>query len=123
MRQRFFILHILTLVLALTLQQPVFALTESQRKIIDSGAYYLNDEGCLPTNVGFTSTNVNEAEEFVFWTLVSKGLTLEQAAGVLGNMWVESGVNPRRVQGTKKPDGDRDTPPAGSIGYGLVQWT
>jgi beta-N-acetylhexosaminidase len=42
-------------------------------------------------------------------------------AGILGNMQAESGVNPRRVEGTVTPAGDSDT--TDSRGYGLVQFT
>lgn len=98
-----------------------YALSKEQKNVLDSGARYFNVEECgLTSNVGYIG-NANEAEETVFWFFVSKGYTLEQAAGILGNMWVESGVNPRRVQGTSTPEGDSDTPT--SVGYGLVQWT
>jgi hypothetical protein len=122
--RRFFISLLIGVIsILLCYEAPsAWALTSSQRKIIDSGVYYTNEEGCLPTNTGATSVNTNQAEEYTFWTLVSKGLTMQQAAGVLGNMWAESSVNPRRVQGTKTPEGDSDTP-VGSKGYGLVQWT
>lgn len=99
----------------------LFAMSEEQKRVLDSGARYFNVEECSPTsNLGYIG-NANDAEETVFWYFVSKGLTMEQAAGILGNMWVESGVNPRRVQGTPTPEGDSDTPT--SVGYGLVQWT
>lgn len=65
----------------------------------------------------------SENEGIAFFYLASKGLSNEQSAGVVGNMIAESGVNPRRVQSTPTPEGDRDTPPTGSRGYGLVQWT
>ena len=42
-------------------------------------------------------------------------------AGILGNMQAESGVNPRRVEGTTTPAGDSDTPDG--RGYGIVQFT
>jgi hypothetical protein len=47
-------------------------------------------------------------------------LTAAQAAGVMGNMWAESGFNPYIVQG----GGTSMNPAAaGGGGYGLVQWT
>lgn len=62
-------------------------------------------------------------EEKVWKYLTNVGYTKAQVAGIMGNMAMESGINPRRVQGTPTPSGDRDFPPSGSIGYGLVQWT
>ncbi len=75
--------------------------------------------------VGESAINLvgNNNEKKVWNFLISAGFTKEQAAGVIGNMYAESGVNPRRVQGTRTPDGDLDYPPPGNIGYGLVQWT
>ena len=80
---------------------------------------------CSVTQVGGAG-NLNGAnnEEKVWNYLTSVGYSPAQAAGILGNMAMESGVNPRRVQGTSSPDGDRDYPPeGGGTGYGLVQWT
>lgn len=45
--------------------------------------------------------------------LRQSGFTIYSAAGIVGNMWAESGMNPGQWQG--------DTPFSG--GYGLVQWT
>lgn len=100
---------------------PVYALSAEQKRVIDSGATYFNVEACNVTGSGGFVGNANENEKTVFWFFVSKGYTLEQASGILGNMWVESGVNPRRVQSTSTPEGDSDTPTG--VGYGLVQWT
>lgn len=123
MRKFFLLPFILSLSFLLCINAPAAtAISQSQRRIYNSGARYFDEEDCVPTNTSATSVNTNQAEEYTFWTLVSKGLTMQQAAGVLGNMWAESGVNPRRVQGTKTPAGDSDTP-IGSKGYGLVQWT
>jgi hypothetical protein len=77
------------------------------------------------SRVAIGSTNVNQNEEYAFWYLISKGLTKEQAAGVLGNMWAESGVEPQRLQGTAAgtitPHGNV---PRGQTAkaWGLVQW-
>lgn len=45
--------------------------------------------------------------------LRQNGFTIYAAAGIVGNMWAESGLSPGQWQG--------DTPYSG--GYGLVQWT
>ena len=66
----------------------------------------------------------------VFNYFVGKGYTEEQAAGILGNMIHESGVEPMRLQST--PSGTA-TPSStieglgvlndGDVGWGIVQWS
>jgi hypothetical protein len=73
--------------------------------------------------IGAINLTGNGNAEKVWNYMLSAGYSPEQVAGVLGNMEAESGVNPRRVQGTPTPSGDRDNPPSGDIGYGIVQWT
>ena len=57
---------------------------------------------------------------------VSKGLTLAQASGILGNYGRESGVNPAIIQGI---DGnpptiaEADYKPVNGVGFGIAQWT
>jgi len=62
----------------------------------------------------------NDNIEKAFRFFVSKGLTPEQAAGVLGNLRAESGVVPTKIQG----GGDSKNPQdAGGGGWGIIQWT
>jgi len=71
-----------------------------------------------------TSLTGSKGAEQVYNFLISKGLKNFQAAGFMGNLQAESGFNPRRVQGTTTPAGDKDTMALdGKTGYGLVQWT
>jgi peptidoglycan hydrolase-like protein with peptidoglycan-binding domain len=49
------------------------------------------------------------------------GLTKEQAAGVVGNLWAESGLIPDRIQGSGTRRGV--LPQAGNGGYGWAQYT
>lgn len=81
-------------------------------------------DSCCASGGGGSSTlsgDNNAAKIFNFMT--SKGLTPAQAAGVVGNMIEESGVNPERLQGT----GLNTLTPAnqvhGDTGWGIVQWT
>ncbi len=55
---------------------------------------------------------------------MGKGLTPQQAAGVVGNMISESGVLPKRLQNTP-PSRETEAQDAESsrLGWGLVQWT
>ena len=79
---------------------------------------------CCPDSSGGGSLagNNNAAKAFNF--LVGKKLTPEQAAGVVGNMILESGVAPQRLQNTplatKTP---ADQAENNSNGWGIVQWT
>lgn len=89
------------------------------------------DLGRQPTGTGNAGggalTGCDNAE--IIWNyllgknVAGRALTPQQVAGIMGNMQAESGFNPKRVQSTPTPEGDLDSPPAGSRGYGLVQWT
>lgn len=82
----------------------------------DPGSQYISS--CTTTLVG--STNAEQAWNY----FKSKGLSDVQAAAILGNFREESGINPRRVQNTKTPEGDSDINPLdGKTGYGVAQWT
>lgn len=66
--------------------------------------------------------NDNVQKAFNFF--VSKGFTPQQSAGIVGNLIAESGVNPKRVQSTPTPSGDRDNITVDNrTGYGIAQWT
>ncbi|MGI9027568.1 MAG: phage tail tip lysozyme [Candidatus Saccharimonadales bacterium] len=60
----------------------------------------------------------SDNEEKIFNFFVGQGLKPFQAAGIMGNMYEESGLNPRALQ----PGTTGDAPIPGR-GYGLVQWT
>lgn len=66
-------------------------------------------------NAGFTVTDQeNNAREI--WTYFNaRGWTLESVSGMLGNMEVESFINPAQWE--------QNIPIYGSGGFGLVQWT
>ncbi len=66
----------------------------------------------------------NDNVEKAFNFFVSKGFTPQQSAGIVGNLIAESGVNPKRVQSTPTPEGDRDNITVNNrTGYGIAQWT
>jgi hypothetical protein len=86
-----------------------------------------------------TNLSGNDNKEKIYNFLISKGLTPNQAAGIMGNLQAESGFEPRLVEyGWKNSRGevsragqpsslDDDIPPnqnsKGQPGFGLVQWT
>lgn len=75
----------------------------------------------IPTDTTLTGSNNKQIALNYF---ISKGLTPQQSAGILGNLMAESGVNPKRVQSTPTPSGDRDTITVDNkTGYGIAQWT
>lgn len=63
----------------------------------------------------------NDNTEKILSFFMQKGLTLAQAAGFVGNMKQESGLNPAIEQGGRIVD-DSYVPKDG-VGFGLVQWT
>jgi hypothetical protein len=71
---------------------------------------------------GDLSGNNNAQKAFNYFA--TSGFTKEQAAGIVGNMIHESGVEPARLQGT--PSGRVTNPNVAvgsSAGWGIVQWT
>lgn len=78
------------------------------------GAYYGNDYNSSdPPTISQMQTNAL----YIYSYLLDKGWSANAIAGVLGNMEVESGMNPGRWQSDRvkgEPEGH---------GYSLVQWT
>ncbi len=74
--------------------------------------------GCCSTLVG--SNNQQKAFNY----FASNGYTKEQAAGIVGNMIHESGVEPGRLQNTPPGHVTNPSDAVGSpLGWGIVQWT
>ena len=71
------------------------------------GWYYTDTYG------GLTQAERESNASKAMSILRQNGFTIYSAAGIVGNMWAESQMNPGQWQG--------DTPFSG--GYGLVQWT
>ncbi|TQJ18752.1 phage tail tip lysozyme [Kribbella jejuensis] len=96
---------------------------------MDTNPFVVQDTGDDSSNAcgcpgGDLSGANNQQKAFNYF--VSQGYTKEQAAGVVGNMIAESGVEPGRKQGTPpgtvtKPADVVDAP--GNVGWGIVQWT
>jgi|GEM_PF-2989394 len=73
-----------------------------------------NASGCD----GTTSLEGNDNIEKAFNFFRSKGLSPDQAAGIIGNLRQESGVNPLAQQ-----DKSKDPFPKDGVGFGIAQWT
>ena len=67
-----------------------------------------------------TSLSGGDNPQIVFNFFTNNGFTAIQAAGIIGNMQAESGVNPLIYQGDQK---NYQVPPRSGPGWGLVQWT
>lgn len=77
--------------------------------------------GCSCADGNLSGAN-NQQKAFNFF--VQNGFSKEQAAGIVGNMIAESGVEPTRLQNTapgvvNMPNQVVDNP----LGWGIVQWT
>lgn len=98
-------------VLILVAQPTVAALSAEQQKAFQENVRYFNTEICVGDNAAAADVNLKGSDnaEKAFNFFVDKGLTPEQSAGILGNLWAESGINPTRHQ-------------QGGPAYGIAQW-
>ena len=105
----------------------LFAISEEQRRLMQSGVHYYNLDDVTQTGDFCALPGADNAEQA--WNFLRiKGLTAEQAAGVLGNLQAESNLNPRLVEGGFGFPSELDfippnIRPNGQPGYGIAQWT
>lgn len=113
---RLLCLMVAGLMLVAIVPRSAFALDDAQRKTFEKGIPYYNvrdcavesnNEGVSGGAGGASSENAKRAFDF----FVGIGFTLEQAAGIVGNLQQESGVDPRSEQ------------LGGGPGRGIAQWT
>lgn len=72
---------------------------------------------CVESLVG--NDNIEKALRY----FIGKGLTLEQASGILGNLMKEStGINPTAIQSSSTV-ADENYRPEANVGFGIAQWT
>ena len=85
--------------------------------------YDPNASGCIVSGTGGGKNLVgNDNIEKALRYFVGKDLSLAQAAGIIGNMMVESpGVVAEKEQGGKLVD--KNYVPIPGVGFGIVQWT
>lgn len=70
---------------------------------------------------GEVSADQQGRAEAILRFFTSKGMTLAQASGFVGNMMAESSLNPAIIQGGAIAPSDYQ--PVDGVGFGLVQWT
>lgn len=94
---------IMTFVLTIGFTAPTFALSLEQKRLYQSGVHQFDIEVGVPSDscegTVRLSGNSNEARAFNFFTDQQRGLSPDQAAGIVGNLVAESGVLPARKQG------------------------
>lgn len=78
----------------------------------------LEGQPVVPTS---TSAKAQKGATIAKRLVAELGLTREQAAGIVGNLWAESGLVPDRIQGSGMKRGV--LPQAGNGGYGWAQYT
>lgn len=120
---RVYIIFIIILFALQPLAMHAYALTDEQKKLYKSGIYYY-DKGASQCGASSLSGDDNISQVFNY-LVQEKGLPDFQAAGIIGNMKNESGVEPQRLQGTPSGTITVDTDvPRGESGkaWGLVQW-
>lgn len=104
------------------LSPSVLALNASTYNIL-ANPFYDPSEACTVNVPVSLSGDSNVQEAFNFF--VSKGLSVNQSAGMVGNFMRESHLDPTIVQGTTSvPMHDSQDPnSAGNLGWGIAQWT
>jgi len=94
---------------------------------VDYGFYNANDilyydPTCIVSGGTSGALIGDDNAEKILRFLVGKDLTLIQAAGIIGNFYEESGLDPTNVE--KTPDTtDPDYRPEDMNGFGIAQWT
>lgn len=109
------------IIVCATIVQPVHAATYDKDFFSQNNILFY-DTRCIdsPSDSRVQLAGNGNTEKILNF-FMRKGLTLAQAAGIVGNMMQESGLNPAIIQGGQMAD-DSYTPVSG-VGFGLVQWT
>lgn len=91
---------ILLLIVGLFIYTPVAdAISSAQREVWSSGAYYFNTESTTCGAPGSVSLLGSDNPEKAYNYFIGRGLSPDQAAGIVGNLMQESGVNPLSSSG------------------------
>ena len=111
----------LILILAIPSSSHLFALSDGQKDIFSSGVNYydIGDPQGGTCDAADTTLTGSDNQHKIFNYFVSKGYRPEWAAGIIGNMKIESHFDPEDYQGDEKSH----ALPPGTLGWGLVQWT
>lgn len=111
---------VVSMISAILISQPIVALSSQYMSEQD---IFFSDGSIDCSNSGGDSTlHGSENLEKIYNYFIGKGYKPFQAAGAVGNIVVESGGFPDRVQG-KPPEGGQKDPSGITTGWGLIQWT
>lgn len=86
-------------------------------------AWGIDNECRDSSSVGSFVLAGNNNVEKILNFYMRKGLNLAQAAGIVGNIMQESGLQPNIVQGGRLIGEDEEYTMQNGVGFGLVQWT
>ncbi len=126
MKYRFFAIFATIIICTSTVVDTASAVTETDT-FYDENFYSLNNIGWFDprcgdtTNAKYVQLAGKDNTEKILNFFMRKGLTLAQAAGIVGNMMQESGLNPAVIQGGRIADDSYVL--QDGVGFGLVQWT
>lgn len=101
-----------------------YAISDEQRALVKKNILYYDLEACGTGNTSNPEAKAvggNNVEKVINY-LMGKGLSIEQAAGVVGNLVVESGDPKLDPMATENAEDYKKGPQSG-VGYGLAQWT
>ena len=115
------LLFICSLLLVATSTYPSAAAITDPRFFSSNNILYYDDECVEESTRGAVQLAGNDNEEKILNFFMRKGLSLAQAAGIVGNIRQESGLKPDIEQGGKIVD--ENYTPKNGVGFGLVQWT
>lgn len=124
--RRFSVAVLTFMLIPVLVASPLSALSPAQKQIMDAGAEFINIEIYKTCTAGGTpNLTGDENVEKVFNYFISppRSLPPHQAAAIIGNMTVESGVQPQRLQGTASGVITPAETFSGGSGWGIVQWT
>lgn len=118
--RRISLVIVATALAAASLSTPLHAIRD-KRFFINNDILF-HDDSCAPASSAVAVILAgDDNEQKILNFFMQKGLSLAQAAGIVGNLQVESGLKPNIREGGRLVD-DTYTPENG-VGFGLAQWT
>lgn len=105
-----------------SIASPIKAFAIDMNFYSSNDILYYNPDTCK-TSGDSSALSGNDNAEKILRFLVGKGLTLVQAAGIIGNWQEESGLDPHSVEPFPTTTDDPNYRPTPGVGFGLAQWT
>lgn len=129
-----FIAALLLVIVLVGYSAPVSAISSEQRRIFNLQIYFYDHDVIEPGERNTSQAGgaggelrgaCEEEQAWNFFKDMPEDIRLSdvQIAAILGNLEHESGIDPTRIQGRPEGEGSQDPLDAGSLGWGLMQWT